>query len=695
MSPERSDAWFTTRSGFSKSDPDLNEKLRRLVHGVETYVNGVHIGSGQLATDAVTTESIAPGAVTDTEVSSVSATKITEGTLQADVKVSGSLSPAETGQRPILDATGLHFVDGSGNILAEFPVGEGAAFLKATMEALGLIVTGKMTLRDDGTTEGHLIEPGTKITLGGATAGVSISNPSVKPGLSQVWETVTLGSGASAISAKVGLHYDSTNTSFWTAKGSTIYEYDVLGTFVRSSTVNNVHKMHGVVRVGTRVYVLYEDLDGDTVLKTLQESDLAFLGQANVGDRAGLASVNGDPCLGDDGTNVIVCDLDAESETAKIRVHKFTRADTPEFVSTTTSSGAGNPTFDEETSTLWGFASAESLWWVAASRGGAGQVYAFSTAGVYSADRTFPSHGGQPPRGVAHDGTQFWTLMSDARICKHTDWKWTTESARYWVAYTWVDDNGAASAGARPLGAGDFETKKSPTQQVSLHRRGRLRITVPTFPSGVTHAGLYIDRATAEPTLDFITDITTVTTERTSFTAGGAAPPAANTFGAGTNSQLQTSDGAALVRANGIPRVILEYLAGGNLTNATDMYVRFGTETTDTDTFWAATTDALNAVPTSAYDITLPFAGQYEVIVTGSFASSAVGRRDLGVELNGTIFRRMNFLPVTGVAHRCGFTEVVPAAAGDTLRFLALQSSGGLLALENYRISVQFMGPVT
>ena len=683
--------WAPVRNGFSV-DEDFH---RRNLKYFEDYLEGGNVGSRQLAEGAVDQAALGAGAVTDAAVNDVSASKITAGVLRSDVTVTGSVATATTGQRVYMDSNGLHFADAAGNILMELPAAEGEAFLKGVIEAVGLIVDGKMTLRDDGSTEGHLVEPGTKITLGGSTTTGSnnIANPAAKPGLTQVWETTTLGSGSTALSARYGLTWDATNTSWWTSRGEYIYEYDANGTFIRSSRVNNVAEIHGAVRVGTRVYVLYEDLDGDTVLKALLETDLSFLGQANVGDRAGVASINGGPCIGDDGTNVIICDLDAESASAKLRIHKFTRADTPDFVSTTVTSGTGNPTFNEEDTNVWGFASAESLWWIACDT----LVYAFSTAGVYSADRTFASNGGSPPRGVAHDGTQFWTLMSDARICKHTNWVWTTESSRYWVAYTWVDDNGAASAGSRPLGAGDFETKKSPSNQIALWRRGRLRVTVPTFPSTITHAGIYMDRGSAEPTLDFVADTSDKSEEFVTFTAGGNAPPSSNGFTTSTGqSQLQTSDGAALIRSNGIPRVILEYLAGGTLTNNTDMYVRFGTETTDTDSFWAATTDALNSVPTSAYDITLPFDGQYEVVVTASFGANATNRRDLGVELNGTIFRRMNYAPASGtVSHRCGFTEVIPASSGDTLRFFALQNSGAGLALDNYRVSVQFLGPVT
>ena len=677
------------RSGF---DAD-GAKHRRNLRALGDFLRSKHIGSGQLSAGAVDSSALGAGAVTDAAVSDVSADKVTAGTLRSDVVVSGSISPAESGQRVLMDAAGLHFVDGSGNILGTFPTGEGNAFLKAAFEALGLIVTGKMTLRDDGTSEGHLIEPGTKITLGGATTGATIADPSVRPGLQQVWETLTLGSGTSAIAGRTGLWHDATNTSYWTAKGSTLYEYNDDGTFIRSKTITDAAEIRGVVRIGTRVYVLFWDSTA-WVIRTYNESNLSYLGSCDVVARSGHSIIGG-PALGDDGTNIIVVDFDSLAA-GKLRFTKFTRADSPAFVSTTTSSGAGNPTYS--VGKAWGLVAAEGLLWVAVegySFLSPGTVRAFSTAFVYDQDREFPSFGGQPPRGVAHDGTRFWTLMSDTRICKHTDWKWTSESARYWVAYTWVDDNGAASAGARPLGAGDFESRKSPTNQITLHRRGRLRVTVPTFPSGMTHAGLYMDRGAAEPTLDYVADTSDVTEEFVSFTAGGAAPPGSNTHPSGTNAVLQSSNATPVLRANGLPRARFRQGNDQSIADATEATLDWASGTTviDTDSIFDVANDRLQ----------WPFAASVMIQASCRFEGDADGYRRLLAQTSSdgaawTDLTDDGFLSRIGNAGGGGPTTCfiggqIEVTAGHFLRLRAEHAAGAALNVTDWNLSILFVGP--
>jgi microcystin-dependent protein len=75
-----------------------------------------------------------------------------------------------------------------------------------------------------------------------------------------------------------------------------------------------------------------------------------------------------------------------------------------------------------------------------------------------------------------------------------------------------------------------------------MQRRAKLRVTVPAFPSTVTHAGIYVDRGATEPVLDYQNDTVLQTIDLSSFAAGGAAPPGSNNFGPGGNSEIKATN---------------------------------------------------------------------------------------------------------------------------------------------------------
>jgi hypothetical protein len=156
---------------------------------------------------------------------------------------------------------------------------------------------------------------------------------------------------------------------------------------------------------------------------------------------------------------------------------------------------------------------------------------------AYEANHDFSSAGVVGSRGLAWDGTRFWSRSIGApRLYKHTTWDWTTESPKYWFAYTWYD--------------GTHETLVSPRCSLDLtnYRRARVLVTVPTFPGTITKARIYAARNATAPATTALhlqvpstyvdTDAATAIRE-SDFNNGGAAPPTSNGFGAGTSAEIK------------------------------------------------------------------------------------------------------------------------------------------------------------
>ncbi len=691
----------------------LDSKLRRNNRSLTDHLRSRHIGSGQLATGAVDGSALGVGAVSDDKVSDVSASKITAGTLQAIVTLAGAIQAGNL----TLDSDHMTLLDASGNPMFELPTGGGEPFLRGQVEATGLLVENDLVLKG----ANNLMAEGSVVRMGGSATGQTFGNPGAAPGVAIIDETLTLANvSGSEVSQRAGLFHDSSNTSFWTAKHfpdaankGTVYEFNDNGAFIRSFQVNGVHKVFGVARVGTRVYVLFENTAGEEMINSYAESNLAFLAQSNMRIRLGF-ELNGDACLGDDGTNLFVCDLTGDGTSETIRFHKFTRADQPVYVSTTNSSGAGNPTFNQENVSLRGFVAAESKWWVAPSGfGGGAGVVAFSTAGVFQANNEFRTRNGQNAVGLAHDGTRFWTGDSSQIITKHSNWTWTTESATYEVVYTYVDDNGAASVGARPLGAGDFETKASPKATIVMRRRTRLRITAAAVnTTGLTniptHVGFFMRRTSDGGTYDLQADVALVDdvatqTTRVDYTTDATpdAPPATNTFpGAGTGSgqiaRFESSAGAPILRGNGYSRCKVRQTNNQTVTNATTETADFASSTTvaDTDSY----------VETASDRIKFPFVGQYLVIATCRwavntteqrlfFAETLIANVWTDAELDGLRSNVEAIADFKTTQVMSGIIDIPVVDADDGfLRLRVQQDSGAGLTLSDWNLAVIFLG---
>ncbi|HET9671959.1 MAG TPA: hypothetical protein VFQ40_03825 [Actinomycetota bacterium] len=546
--------------------------------GLARFLQGAFVDADKIEDGAVGSSALAKDSVQDQHVDSVSVSKLTDGIFSAI----GTIVGQWVSEHLSWTADGIVLTDEAGAaVLVRLPADGSTPFLRAQLEALGLLVENDFVLR--GTN--NLMEQGSAIVMGGAATGVAVGNPAAAPGLAVQRDTFEFADEGLEDLAR-GFFYDATNTSWWVADNAesvfptgfftfppnvTEYDNDSSHTFLRSFPVNGTDRLYGVCRVGTRIFVLCRrKSDKKIFLNVYSESTLAFLGQTNITDTI-PGAIHGHPGLGTNGTNVFVVDL---RSTGIVIFNEYSAANVPVHQAETLSSGTGNPVFDASNATqIMGFAAAESGWWVAVQsnnrtgpQAGLQRVHKWNTSGVYQQNTFFEN--GENLRGLTHDGTVFHTL-GDEHAVTHTNWTWTTESAIYEVAYTYVDDNGTVHVGARPLGAEDFETMLSPVAKVTMPRRAKLRMSAAAVDTGVlpiTHVGWYMRRGAES--MDYQADVAVVDEVQTvrvidTYTTDGSpeAPPGSNTFPAaaeGVYATFESSDGSPILRANGYARARIQ-----------------------------------------------------------------------------------------------------------------------------------------
>jgi hypothetical protein len=320
-------------------------------------------------------------------------------------------------------------------------------------------------------------------------------------------------------------------------------------------------------------------------------------------------------------------------------------------------------------------------------------VQSFTTAGARQSNESFPT---DAPWGIAHDGTSFLTLASGIsaakrRLTRHSNWVWTTESPTYWVAYTWRDS------------AGGYETSISPVASVTMKRRAYLTVTWPQRPNGTDQTRVYMNRGATQPaTLRRQVTTSATSAQLDTFNSGGAAHPTSNTFpGAGHGAELRTSDGAPLIRADGMSRCRVAYSTSQNAANSTNTPLAFDAASVQVDTEGDPSSGTGYAQPANNR-FRAPFAGQYLIQVGCQWAANATGLRRLFLQWSddGTTWNaftgegaRDDRLPVSGAATNQSFAVTLQLPAARYIRAAAFQNSGGTLAVNLWNLSVVFLGP--
>lgn len=163
--------------------------------------------------------------------------------------------------------------------------------------------------------------------------------------------------------------------------------------------------------------------------------------------------------------------------------------------------------------------------------------------------------------------------------------------------------------------------------------------------------------------------------------------PAAPTAADGTNTtQIATTAfvNAATGNASTVrPVCIVASTDATSIANATTTFITFNTELTDTDAMFSASSDK----------ITLNTAGTYNVSSVVEFAANATGVRLCGLyhyNSAGTLRRKIGLdsdVASSAVNYIGNLSGIIAADAGDYVKLLVYQTSGGALSLSSTNIT--------
>lgn len=483
--------------------------------------------------------------------------------------VSNTLKTAESGQRVEIDVDGVRWYDSTGLLAINFPTASGQpAILNADLVADTIDVLNGMNLRSALNT----MDPGSVLTLQSV-----LSDPTVGPTIGLAWDTLPLTGGDSAQAGGVGLFYASNGgsggatASFIASQDpglgvpsghqSVLEEYNAAtGALLRTLLTADQTSQVSTTRFRGAVYATVGGTRKLFVLAYRSAQQMSNVGwylyrydagtlalEASVGPLADVSSaqaavlglVNGNP-------TVICTNSPTTRSVAKLLTYN---GSTLALSSSQALSGRQYDPGDLDNGIVGVVDDGTSLWVSVRND----SVYGWlnhrynKTTWAYESNHDFSGAAGYGHRGLTWDGTRFWTRAGGApQLFKHTTWDWTTEASKYWIAYTWYD--------------GTHETKVSPKTSIdlSIYRRARLSITVPTFPPGVTKARVYAERNASAPANTslhlqaaptYVDTDSGVSIHEFDFNSAGAAPPTTNGFGAGTPAEVKASPAQAGIAA--------------------------------------------------------------------------------------------------------------------------------------------------
>ena len=656
---------------------------------------------GSAAQSATATTRLVPANTPDIAVGAIVAAHILAGSIRTEhlaaVLVVGSTiqtfpeGPTPTQGVRISGQTGLTAYDAGGNIVVSLPTTGSNFLFRGVIEALGLTVEGRATFRAD-----TVIDQGADIIL-----SETVADPSTGPSLVQDVPLTTLAAGVGSDFDAAYPWHDGTNlflTRFQDESQPEVVKFSSDGT----SEVAASEPQMPSIGPWSSIFVVRHS--GQWIGLARRESDqdmrwlvwdddgtgglpLTLLAHGGYFQDEADNGLSSDVSLTYDGTKLYTLQEDGTSNNALIKVF------TPQASAVPTFDGAGsNVTITENVFNLSKLpvpfirsnADFGATRYILRVKYGslASRFITFTTAGVNQVNEYWDAADDGFSRGFWYNSGFHELVAQFIGRWSYTGWVWTTESAKYWVKYSW-SDNTNESAG-------------SPTSSLTLLKRRQLTITTPDFPTGITEVRIYMDRGGSEPTLDHQVDSATKSVVRTSFTAGGGAPLSTSTLPAATPSGLLTSNHIPLIRANGIPRYKGAYTANQNIGDAVLTFIKFSeaNDVVDTDDFHTNPNgDNLNTTANSDHEFSLPFTGQYLVVLNCTFASNATGMRRLQLNLEGVLYDRSNPRANATEATRTVLVSVVDATAGDDLTAAVFQDSGGALALNGAKLAIIYLGP--
>jgi hypothetical protein len=267
-------------------------------------------------------------------------------------------------------------------------------------------------------------------------------------------------------------------------------------------------------------------------------------------------NTNERPCIGNDGTNLLVAEHDAVNDRIVIKTVSPTTLLPTATVNTGTAAELHGPLAGILTGSF-DFGAARFI----VKAVGSGNWWSATTAGSLQGTENFPADGGGS-KWIGHNGSNFYALGSDGKLYKHTDVKVAsgTEVVDYNFGYTWYDSAGTT-----------HETTVSPVNAFSLKKRARLTVTSPSLPPGggaddPNSIRVYGGTSAGSLTLQATTGAGVISAVLTSVSTGGAAPPGSSNFpGGGTPGKVQNEAATMVISGDGsIKATAFTYDTGGN-----------------------------------------------------------------------------------------------------------------------------------
>lgn len=154
-------------------------------------------------------------------------------------------------------------------------------------------------------------------------------------------------------------------------------------------------------------------------------------------------------------------------------------------------------------------------------------------------------------RGLAWDGTQFWSYHGDGYLYKHTSERWdpAVSSSTYWSKVTFYDSDATG---------GTHETTPGPVKSYTAKRRSKNSFTAPSIPdNGGTddpnQVKLYMARGSSAPSnssyhLQYTGSVSAIWQTMATVTA---TPPTSNTFPSSNPATITNDDDTLVISGDG------------------------------------------------------------------------------------------------------------------------------------------------
>ena len=496
------------------------------------------ITTTQITDSAITTDKILANAVTTAKIAAlaieadqIAANAVTAAKLSAVIVLASLIKTANSGSRVEFDSNGIRLYDSTGILVVYLPTDGSEVWVRGTLEASGLTVTGDATFRG----EGNLLEGGAVLTVGDGIAA-----PTVAPTVSATWGLMT--------------HYELPATVQWGAEynptggsdGATpvvyliptvvekLYEVNAgTGELIREITLHasTLTTVFGVALLSNYIYVLSGSGSAfrvDRYSETTGAHDTAYTSIT-------MPTSHSAGTLASDGTYLYIAQYHAASVT-KFQKYDSSMATVGSVVSATISE-ISDP-FDIK---VGAFDFGGDRMVIVQAGGGNTSAHVIDLSGVHKTDECFPISA--TTLSIYWDGSQFFSYDSGGGSVVyfnvHSDWTWGSgTSSKVWVGYTWYDSAGTT-----------HETNLSPKRSVTMGKRKYLEVVTPVEPGSggadePNQRRIYVAHGSTEPTdanMDLQVGTDAESYSLTGYDSGGAAPPASNDFDSAGTAEVSSA----------------------------------------------------------------------------------------------------------------------------------------------------------